>query len=66
MRGETVVVFITERDQRVLTEPRPVLTEERLELFDVGGGGGDDVVTATATTHRYTDFVYQLAVFDHM
>ena len=44
--GVVVVVYIT--DQGVLTDSRPELTEEGLQLFDVGGGGGDDVVTATA------------------
>ena len=48
MTGQTVVVSITE--QRVLTEGRPVLTEERLQLFEVGGGGGDYVVAATANS----------------
>ena len=49
MTGQTVVVSITE--QRVLTEGRPVLTEERLQLFEVGGGGGDYVVAATANSN---------------
>ena len=57
LTGETVVVNIT--DQGVLTQAGPELTEERLQLLDVGGGGGDDVVAATAGTDK--DYLTQPA-----
>ena len=42
--GQTVVVDITE--EGVLTHAGPELAEEGLQLSEVTGGGGDDVVTA--------------------
>ena len=47
------MVDITE--EGVLTHAGPELAEEWLQLSEVTRGGGDDVVTATATatTHRY-------------